>query len=472
MSDVYDAVVVGSGPNGLAAAITLARNGLSVLVVEAADAVGGGMRTKELTLPGFAHDVCSAIHPMVEGSPFLGDLPLLEHGLRLAHPEIPLGHAITPEQAVFAHRDIAETAAGLGADAMRYRVVMSRMVESWPLIRDHVLGPIVRFPDHPVALGRFGIAALRPATRSGFSTTEARALFAGNAAHAFLPLDRPLTSSFGYFLLIAAHRYGWPAVVGGSGRLAEALSSVLTAHGGVITTGWQVETLDELPPHKLVLLDVGPSEFAKLAGRRLPAGYHRKVTRFHRGPAAFKIDYALSAPVPWHNPDLARAGTVHVGGTLGEVAASERAAWNGEISETPFMLVVQPTLFDPTRAPTGMHTLWVYGHVPHGSDHDFTPIIERRMELFAPGFADTVLARRVTTPSGLESYNRNYVGGDITGGAHTLPQLVFRPFPARDPYSTPIDGVFLCSSSTPPGAGTHGMCGYRAATSALRWIRR
>jgi phytoene dehydrogenase-like protein len=472
VTDRFDAVVVGAGPNGLTAAITIAQAGRSVLVLEGADSIGGGMRTAELTLPGFRHDICSAIHPLATNSPFMRTLPLAHHGLEMVHPELPMAHALEPERAVLVHRDIDRTAEGLGADAGRYRSILGRIVEQWPLVEDQVLGPIARPPRHPLAMARFGIDAIRPATRSGFTTVEGRALFAGNAAHAFLPLDHLLTASFGWFLLAGAHRFGWPAAAGGSHSIAAALASHLAALGGEIRTGARIESLDDLPPRRTTLLDLTPSGFARIGGGALPAGYLRKATRFRHGPAAFKLDYALAGAVPWKNPELGRAGTIHLGGTVEDIAEAERAAWDGIVHPRPFTLVVQPSMFDPTRAPAGRQTLWVYAHVPNGSRVDFTAAIERRLEEFAPGFRDLIVGRHVMAPADLETHNPNYVGGDIAGGAHTMRQLVFRPFPALDPYATPIDGVFLCSASTPPGAGTHGMCGHLAARSALEWLDR
>ncbi len=463
----YDAVVVGSGPNGLTAAITVAQAGRSVLVVEAADTIGGGLRSEELTAPGFVHDICSAVHPLATTSPFMRTLPWNEHGLEMVYPRLPMAHALAPGRSVAVHQDIDATASALGTDASRYRRVFRRMVDDWPKLEKQVLGPLVSLPSHPITLGRFGLQAIRPATLSGFKTEEARALFAGNAGHSFLPLDHPLTASFGLFLLTGAHRFGWPIARGGSVSIARALASILESLGGEIKTGWNVASLDELPSSSMTFLDVTPTGLARIAGDRLPQSYHRKARRFRHGPAAFKIDYALSAPVPWADPTLAEAGTVHLGGTLEEIAGAEQAAWDGVIHPRPFMLVVQPTMFDPSRAPAGGHTLWLYAHVPNGSEVDFTPAIEDRLEAFAPGFRDVIEHRHVMKPADFESHNPNYVGGDIAGGAHTLRQLVFRPFVSSNPYATPLEGVYLCSSSTPPGAGTHGMCGHLAARSAL-----
>lgn len=469
MSD-FDAVVVGAGPNGLSAAATLARTGRRVLVVERADTIGGGTRTEELTLPGFRHDVCSAFHPLALGSPFLRGLPLSEHGLEWIQPEIPLGHPIAPGRSVLLHRDVAATAAGLGLDGADYHRMMSQWIELWPKLEDHIMGPIVSLPEHPLALARFGMASALPAmstTRLRFRAEEARALFAGCAAHAFLPLTHPFTSSFGWLLLLTGHLYGWPIASGGSQSIAAALASYIESLGSVIETGREVTDLADLPRTPITILDVTPSGLARIAGDRLPAGYLSRATRFRHGPAAFKVDYAVDRPIPWADPQLGRAGTVHLGGTATEINLAETTTWRGRAAATPFVLVGQQSLFDRSRAPEGKHTVWAYAHVPNGSTADFTHIITRRIEEFAPGFEDSILARHVFTPADWERRNPNYVGGDISGGAHTPRQLLFRPFPMRDPYATPLDGVFLGSSSTPPGAGTHGMSGHNAARAAI-----
>ncbi len=467
----YDAVVVGAGPNGLSAAVTLAQAGRSVLVIEAADRIGGGTRTEELTLPGFRHDVCSAIHPYAAGSPFLRTLPLDEHGLEWVHPDIALAHPVTPERAAFLHRDLDRTVDGLGPDGAAYGRVMARLIDDWPAIEPHLFGPLVRLPSHPIRMGRFGLDAIRPATGAAtslFSGDEARALFAGCAAHAFLPLERPLTASFAWFLMAGAHLNGWPAARGGSQAIADALASLLRSLGGAIETGRPIAHIGEVPPASITLFDVTPDVFAQIAGDRLPAGYLRRSRTYRRGPGAFKLDIALDGPIPWAHPDVARSGTVHIGGPMSDVARSERHAWAGIVDPEPFVLVAQQSMFDETRAPAGSHTVWAYAHVPFDSDADFTDPILDRIERFAPGFRDRILAIATHTPKTWPAHNRNFVGGDIAGGAHTFRQLVFRPFPQVDPYSTPLDGVFLCSSATPPGAGTHGMCGHNAAKRALR----
>jgi phytoene dehydrogenase-like protein len=462
----YDAVVVGAGPNGLAAAITLARAGRSVLVREANETVGGGARSAELTLPGFVHDVCSAVHPLAAGSPFFRTLPLAEHGLEWVFPDAPLAHPFDDGTAVVLERSVAATASTLGADAGAYVKLMGRIAADWPLLETALLGP-PGWPRHPLALARFGLRALRPARRLAegwFEGVRARALFAGLAAHSFLPLEKVPSAAFGLVLGVTGHALGWPFPRGGAQRIADALVSYFRSLGGEIETGARVNSFDELPAARAVLCDVTPRQLVRLAGHRLPTGYRRKLERYRYGPAAYKIDWALDGPVPWRAMECARAGTVHLGGTLEEVAASERAAWSGEQAEKPFVLVAQPSLFDPTRAPAGKHTLWAYCHVPNGSGIHMAERIESQIERFAPGFRDRVLARHVMPPAELERRNANLVGGDINGGAQTLRQLFARP--TLRLYSTPVKGLYLCSSSTPPGGGVHGMCGHMAARRA------
>ena len=467
----HDAVVVGSGPNGLAAAIELARSGRSVLVREAADELGGGVRSAELTLPGFVHDVCSAIHPLAAASPFLRTLPLGEHGLEWTEPTAPLAHPLAGGDAVLLRRSIEETAAELGVDAGRYTRLFRPLVKDWQRLEQALLGPIVRVPRHPLALARFGVAALRPAdafARRTFSTERARALFAGLAAHSILPLERAATASFGLVLGLTAHAVGWPLPRGGSQSIANALASYLRSIGGEIVTGAPVESLEELAPAPTILLDVTPKQFLRLAGDRLHGRYRRALERYRYGPGVFKLDWALSDPIPWAAPAVAEAATVHLGGTFEEIVASERAPARGDVPTAPFVLLAQPTLFDPSRAPAGRHTAWGYCHVPNGSMVDMTAAIEVQIERFAPGFGERVLARHAAGPADLERRNANLVGGDIAGGSNDLKQLVARPALRPVPYTTPLEGVFLCSASTPPGGGVHGMCGYLAARAALR----
>ena len=465
----YDAVVVGSGPNGLAAAVRLAECGHSVLVLEAADTVGGGTRSAELTLPGFVHDVCAAVHSLGVSSPALSLDTLAQHGLRWLWPEVPLAHPLDGGRAGVLYRQVDETAVGLGADGKRWRRLLKPLVDDWSLVLPQLLGPVLSLPRHPLAMARFGRHALQPATfqTRNFKTEEARALFGGCAAHAMLPLTRPLTTAFGLTLAASAHAGGWPVAAGGSQAVADALCARLGELGGEVQTGMMVRSLADLPPHRAVLFDTNPGQLASIAGDALPARYRQRLRRFRHGAGAFKIDYALDAPVPWEHEALRRAGTVHAIGSFAELVTAEAEVAAGRMPERPFVLVVQPSIFDSSRAPAGKHTLWVYAHVPRGYTGDATVPIERQIERFAPGFASIVLARHVTSPSDLQVYNANYIGGDIAGGAHSGLQMVFRPTIAARPYVTPNPSLFLCSASTPPGAGVHGMCGWHAATRAL-----
>ncbi len=466
----FDAVVVGSGPNGLAAAITLAQAGCSVLVLEARDTVGGGARSAELTLPGFIHDVCSAIHPLGVASPFFRALPLAQYGLEWVYPPAELAHPLDDGTAVLVERSVEATAAQLGPDARAYRQIMTPLVADCDKLLDELLGPL-RFPRHPLALARFGLQALFPASlfsRMAFRGERARAVFAGVAAHSIMPSEWPATAAFGLMLTMLAHAVGWPVARGGSQKIADALAAYLRSLGGQISVGRTVESIDDLPPARMVLLEVTPRQILKLAGHRLPPGYRRRLEGYRYGPGVFKVDLALDGPIPWKAADCARAATVHVGGTLQEIAASERAVWRGEHSAQPFVLVAQQSLFDPSRAPEGKHTAWAYCHVPNGSTVDMGDHIEAQIERFAPGFRDRILARSTRTAVQMEQYNATYVGGDINGGVQDLRQLFTRPVARWTPYSTPAKGLFLCSSSTPPGGGVHGMCGYHAARAALR----
>ena len=468
---MHDAIVVGSGPNGLAAAIALARAGRSVLVVEGAETIGGGMRTEALTLPGFAHDTCSAIHPLGVASPFFRSVPLAEHGVVWIQPPAPLAHPLDDGTAVVLERSLEETAAGLdGGDGVAWRRLLGPFVASATDLLDGILAPPFP-PRHPLVMARFGPKAIRSAAslaRSTFAGERARALFAGNAAHAMLPLDAAASASFGLVLATLGHAVGWPLPRGGSQTIADALASYLQSLGGEIETGRQVESLDELAGAKIVMLDVTPRQLLALTGGRLPSRYRRALERYRYGPGVVKVDYALSGPVPWRAPECARAATVHLGGTLDEIAAAEGEVSRGRHPEHPYVLVAQQSLFDPTRAPEGCHALWAYTHVPNGSDVDVTDRIESQLERFAPGFRDLVLERSVLGPAALEARNPNYVGGDINGGSADLRQLFARPVARPVPYRTPIDGVYLCSSSTPPGGGVHGMCGANAARAAMR----
>jgi phytoene dehydrogenase-like protein len=466
----YDAVVVGSGPNGLAAAIAMAQAGRSVLVLEAKETIGGGCRSAELTLPGFIHDVCSAIHPLGLGSPFLRTLPLGHHGLEWIHPPAPVAHPLDDGTAVVIERSVEETAAGLGPDAAAYRRLMGPLAAEWDALAPELLAPL-HLPRHPVAMARFGLKAIRSASgfaKARFRGERARAVFAGIAGHSILPLERTATAAIGLVLGALTHAVGWPLPRGGSRRIAEALAAHLRSLGGEIRTGAPVESLDALPPARAVLCDVTPRQLLGLAGDRLRGRYRRGLESYRYGPAAFKLDFALSGSIPWKAPECARAATVHLGGSLDEIAASEAAVGRGEHPERPFVLLVQPSLFDASRAPAGRHTAWAYCHVPNGSAVDMRARIEAQIERFAPGFRDLILARSVLTPARLEGFNANYVGGDINGGAQDLGQMFTRPVARIVPYSTPARGLYICSSSTPPGGGVHGMCGYHAARAALR----
>jgi phytoene dehydrogenase-like protein len=470
VADQLDAVVVGAGPNGLAAAIALAQRGLRVRVLEAHAEPGGGTRTVELTLPGFAHDVCSAVHPLGELSPYLSTLPLGEHGLHWAHPELSVAHPLDDGPAVLLERSVQNTAAGLGADERAWQRLMDGFVRVGPPLLADFLGPL-RIPRHPFAMARFGFYGVRPAgslARGLFAESRAQALLAGCAAHAILPFDKLLTGAVGLLFALTGHLCDWPVARGGSQAIATALVSYLRSLGGEVVTGMRVSSLRELPASRVVLFDLAPKQLIAIAGEALPARYVRRLERYRYGPAVFKLDWALSGPIPWRDPQCARASTVHVGGTLEEIAASEAAAYRGAHSEHPFVLVAQQSHSDPTRAPIGKHTGYAYCHVPHGSDVDMTARVEAQIERFAPGFSDTILARKVHAPADFERYNASFVGGVIAGGEATWSQLFTRPVARLDPYSTPNPRLFLCSAATPPGGGVHGMCGYFAAQSALR----
>jgi phytoene dehydrogenase-like protein len=467
-SGAVDAVVVGSGPNGLAAAITLAEAGLSVTVVEGAATAGGGCRT-ETSPGGFRHDVCSTVHPLVLASPFFRR-PAFE-GLRerVRHPEVPFAHPLDGGRAGVVHRSVGQTAESLGVDAARYRRLLGPLARNAEGIAGEVLGPLRSIPRHPAALARFGLPGLLPmaVVARSMRTEEGRAILGGVGAHSMNRLTAPLTGAFGLLLLLIAHAYGWPVLEGGSSAITDALVTELAHCGGTVSTGQWVSSLDELPPATAVLLDTAPTGLVELAGDALPVNYARALSRFRYGPGVCKLDWELSGPVPWTAEAARGAGTVHVGGTIAEVAASEAAANAGRHTDRPFCLVVQAGVADPSRAPAGRQALWGYCHVPSGSDRDMTGPIESQIERFAPGFRDLVLARRSTTAVDEERLNPNYVGGDITAGAATLRQTIFRPTAQWNPYRTPLEGVYLCSASTPPGGGVHGVCGVYAARSVL-----
>ncbi len=466
-----DAVIIGSGPNGLAAAITLARAGRSVQILEARETIGGGTRTAELTLPGFRHDICSAIHPLGVGSPFFRSLPLQSFGLEWVFPPYALAHPLDDGSAVIIERSIPATAAGLGPDGPAYTRLMSPLVSSWQATLADLLGPLRLPPRHLFSSARFGLLALLPAVtlaRLFFRGARARAVFCGMAAHSMLPLEALATASFGLMLDMLAHAVGWPLARSGSQAIANAMAGYFESLGGRITTDYPVSRLDQLPAARSVLFDLTPRPILSIAGERLPEGYRRALQGYHYGPGAFKLDYALDGPIPWTAKACLQAGTVHLGGTYQEIAAAEAAVWRGEHPARPFVLLVQPALFDPTRAPQGKQTLWAYCHVPNGSTQDMTDAVEAQIERFAPGFRKRILARHTFTAAQMQQYNPNYIGGDINGGAQTLDQFFTRPVKRLNPYAIPADGFYICSSATPPGGGVHGMCGYYAAQAALR----
>jgi phytoene dehydrogenase-like protein len=469
-----NAVVVGAGPNGLAAAIVLAREGISVTVLEAADRIGGGTRTSELTEPGLLHDECSGIHPAGAGSPLFAELDLAEHGLRWLWPEIDCAHPQDGGGGAAQYRSVLRTADGLGRDGKVWRALFRWPSEHFDQLGPEILQPVLHRPRHPLALARFGAPGVLPATVSGrlFRTPEARGLFAGNVAHSFHPFNRPLTPSLGMGIIATGHAYGWPVAEGGSRAITDALASKLTSLGGKIETGVLVRSLDELPPAEITMLDLSPRAVTGLAGGRLPARVRRAYLRYRSGPAAFKVDYAVRGGVPWSYEPARRAGTVHVGGTLEQIAAAEADSNRGILPERPFVLVGQQYLADPSRSNGDLHPLYAYAHVPNGyPGADAAEAVTRQIERFAPGFRDRIVATVTRSPAQFEAENPNYLGGDIIGGATDALQLTMRPRVSLDPYRTGIPGVYLCSQYTPPGAGVHGMCGYHAARSALRALR-
>jgi phytoene dehydrogenase-like protein len=465
-----DAIVIGSGPNGLAAAIELARAGHSVRVYEAQPTLGGGMRSAELTLPGFVHDMASTVHALALSSPFLKNLPLGEYGLELVHPDAPIGHPLDDGTAVMVERSVDDTASALGGhDARAYRELMAPFVEQADDLMDALLGPLgLRHPRMLASFARYAIRSATGLARGKFESERARAMFAGVAAHSMVPLEKLATSGYALGLMVAAHAVGWPVARGGSQQLCNAMAAYLRSLGGELVTDTRVESLVDLPRSRVVLCDVTPRQFLSLAGDRVHGLYRWRMSRYRYGPGVFKMDWALNAPVPWRASDCGRAGTLHLGGTMAELAESERAAWNGRVAERPYVLAVQASLFDARRAPAGKHTLWAYCHVPNGSTVDMTKRMEDQIERFAPGFRECIQDRHVTFPADLERSNANLVGGDIAGGAADITQVYTRPIASFHPYATPIKGVYLCSSSTPPGVGVHGMCGYYAARAALR----
>jgi phytoene dehydrogenase-like protein len=466
----YDAVVVGSGPNGLAAGIVLARAGLRVLIREAADTPGGGARTEALTLPGFAHDVCSAVHPMGVGSPFFRTLPLRQHGLEYIQPPAAVAHPLDDGSAVLLERSTAAMDRQLGQDAAAWQALFDPFVNRWEHLFADALGPL-KVPRHPLLLARFGLTSLTAATwlaHRFFKTTRGRALFGGMAAHVTLPLNHPPSAAFGMMLGIAGHAVGWPIPRGGSASVSGALVSYFRSLGGELETGSPVDSLDDVPSARAVLLDLTPRQILRLRGTDLSPLYRAQLERFQYGLGTFKLDWALDAPIPWRSPQATLAATVHLGGTLDEISRGRQQEWAGEPADQPFVLVAQPTLFDPSRAPHAKHVGWAYCHVPNGSGFDMTERVEAQVDRFAPGFRDRILARHVMRPADFERHNPNMVGGDLNGGEATLMQLFFRPALRPIPYATSNPRLFVCSSSSPPGGGVHGMCGYYAARLALR----
>ncbi|MGC4000030.1 MAG: NAD(P)/FAD-dependent oxidoreductase [Anaeromyxobacter sp.] len=469
------ATVVGAGPNGLSAALVLAQAGVRVEVLERAAEPGGGARTLPLTLPGFLHDHCSAVHPLAVASPLFRRLPLAAHGLRWMEPPAALAHPFDDGTAALLVPSLAETAAGLGADGRAWTALLGPLALAFDELLDETLGALLHWPRRPLLLARFGLPALASAAglaRGRFRGPRAQALFAGIAAHALRPLEARGSASFGLVLAAAGHAVGWPFPQGGAGRITDALVALLAEAGGAVRAGVEVRSLDELPGGGATLLDLAPRQVLAVAGARLPARYARRLRAFRYGPGAFKLDWALSGPIPWRAKECALAGTVHLGGTLEELAAAEAAVARGDMPERPVVLLAQPTLFDPSRAPPGRHVAWAYAHVPHGYAGDVTAKVEAQVERFAPGFRDLILARAARGPAALEADDPNLVGGDVGGGENSLRQLLARPVPSVSPWTTPVPGLFLCSASTPPGGGVHGMCGAHAAAAALRWLER
>ncbi len=472
--DAHDAIVVGSGPNRLSAAVVLARAGRSVLVMEASERIGGGARTEELTLPGFRHDVCSAIHPLAVASPFFRSIPLERFGVEWIQPPTPLAHPLANGDLVLLERSVKATVEGLGRDGYAYARLVSPLLGAIEPLLSDVLRPL-RVPSHPVLMARFGMQALRSCSglaQSRFEGARARALLAGCGAHSAVPLEQAGTAAFALVLILTGHGFGWPCARGGSQAISNALAAALRGLGGEIVTSRRVTSLRELPRHRAVLLDLSPRQVVAIAGENLPGTYCRRLERFRYGPGVFKMDWALDGPIPWVRNECLQSATVHVGDTFEAIAAAEADVWAGRIPERPFVLVAQQSVFDPSRAPEGRQTAWAYCHVPNRSSVDMSARIEAQIERFAPGFRDRILARHSITPRALEARNENLVGGDNSGGANTLTQVLARPLVRYEPYSTPNERIFLCSSSTPPGGGVHGMCGYGAARAALRGVLR
>ena len=468
------AVVVGAGPNGLAAAIHLARHGVDVQVLEAGETVGGGARSGELTVPGVIHDICSAFHPLGIGSPFWKQIDLQRYGLAWKWPEVDCAHPLDDGTAGVLYRSIDETTAGMGPDGPRWRRAIGDLAAGFDALAEDLLRPVINVPRHPVRLAAFGPRAALPATTMArwFRTEQARALFGGSAAHIYTRLDRPLTASLGLMILASGHRYGWPVAEGGSGSITKALAADLTEHGGAVTTGVTVTGRKDIPAADVVLLDVSPAAALNIYSDVMPARIKRSYGRFRQGSSAFKVDFAIEGHIPWTNPDCGRAGTVHLGGTFAEVADTERRRAQGKMAQQPFVLVGQQYLADPSRSAGNINPIWAYAHVPFGYTGDATAAVVDQIERFAPGFRDRIVATVSKGTAELEAYNRNFIGGDILGGANDGLQVILRPRISINPYATGVPGVYLCSQSTPPGAGIHGLCGYHAAEAALRWLQK
>jgi phytoene dehydrogenase-like protein len=467
----FDAVIVGSGPNGLAAAIYLQQNGLSVLILEAKSEIGGGLRSAEVTLPGFTHDICSAIHPLAVGSPFFQQLPLADHGLEYIYPEIATAHPFDNGTAAVLKQSVTETAKLLGNDEHAYLNLIQPIVDDWPNIAADVLGPL-HYPKHPLAMAKFGLSALTSATHLSkrFKTEEAKGLLAGMAAHSMQPLSKIITSAAALVLMVNGHLKGWPIPKGGSNRIANALASYFISIGGKIETNTYVKSLDQLPSAHAVLFDISPKQLLQIAGHKFSSLYKWQLERYRYGMGVFKVDWALDGPIPFIAEECKKAGTIHIGNSIQEITNAEQQTWDGKHPEKPFVLLAQQSVFDPTRAPEGKHTAWAYCHVPNGSKMDMTNAIENQIERFAPGFKDRILAKHTMNPIQMEEYNPNYIGGDINGGVIDIGQLFTRPALRWSPYKTSAKGIYICSASTPPGGGVHGMCGYNAAKRVLKDI--
>lgn len=475
MTKDFDVVVVGAGPNGLAAAITAAQAQQRVCLIEGDAQVGGGCRSAALTLPNFIHDVCSAIHPLAVSSTFFRNMPLAQHGVEWVYSPAAVAHPFDDGTALTLEQDLGEASQQMGRDARAYRALVAPLAEHWQALSEDLLGPLRIPPRHPLTFAHFAPIAPMPAATLAklfFRDEHTRGLFAGLAAHSMLPLEAPVSSAYGLVLAASAHAVGWPMPRGGAQHIPDALAAILQELGGEIVTNQWVQSLDDLPKARATLLDVTPRQLVQMAGTRLPNGYRRRLMRFRHGPGVFKVDYALREPIPWKAKHCARAATMHLGGTLPEIAASERAVWHGQHVERPFVLLAQHTLFDASRAPNGQHTAWAYCHVPPGSERDMTAAIEAQIERFAPGFRDCVLARHTFNTHQMQAYNPNYIGGDILGGAQDLIQTLMRPVLSRHPYQTALPGIYLCSASTPPGGGVHGMSGYHAAQKVLHDLSR